>query len=284
MVACTSFSNPSFSQSTGYTGDELIVGYYGGPDAKSLGVLGQHTIEELTPLIQAKADEYDKINGDQQVIPTYHLIYGLATGDPGRKKDYLLPLSEAKLMKYINAAEDNGFLVIIDTQLGAETPVEAITPVLKYLKYNSVHLAVDPEFEVNGLNIPPGRKIGHISGEDVNLVQSAMINYMDKNGISGKKILMVHSFTEGMVTDKETIKLHDQIDLIMNLDGHGSPALKIKVYNSLYTARSASRVSGGFKLFFLEDKPSMMTPAQSLGQESVDGHKLAEIPRYINYQ
>jgi len=133
VVACTSFSNPSFSQSTGYTGDELIVGYYGGPDAKSLGVLGQHTIEELTPLIQAKADEYDKINGDQQVIPTYHLIYGLATGDPGRKKDYLLPLSEAKLMKYINAAEDNGFLVIIDTQLGAETPVEAITPVLKYL-------------------------------------------------------------------------------------------------------------------------------------------------------
>ena len=109
-------------------------------------------------------------------------------------------------------------------------------------------------------------------------------DYMDKNGISGKKILMVHSFTEGMVTDKETIKLHDQIDLIMNLDGHGSPALKIKVYNSLYTARSASRVSGGFKLFFLEDKPSMMTPAQSLGQESVDGHKLAEIPRYINYQ
>jgi hypothetical protein len=50
------------------------------------------------------------------------LIYGLATGDPGRKKDYLLPLSEAKLMKYINAAQKNGFLVIIDTQLGAETP------------------------------------------------------------------------------------------------------------------------------------------------------------------
>ena len=284
ILVSTFFSNPAFSQQTGYTGDELMVGYYGRPDAKSLGVLGQHTIEELTPLIQAKADEYDKINGDQQVIPTYHLIYGLATGDPGRRKDYLLPLSEAKLMKYINAAEDNGFLVIIDTQLGAETPVEAITPVLKYLKYNSVHLAVDPEFEVNNLDIPPGRKIGHISGDDVNQVQSAMIDFMNENGISGKKILMVHSFTEGMVTDKDTIKLNDQIDLIMNLDGHGSPALKIKVYNSLYTARAASRVAGGFKLFFQEDKPSMMTPAQSLGQESVNGHKLAEVPRYINYQ
>jgi len=284
ILGLTLFPVASFSQQAAYSGDELIVGYYGRPNAKSLGVLGQYSIEELTPLIQAKADEYDKINGDQKTLTAYHLIYGLATGDPGRKKDYLLPLSEAKLMKYINAAEENGFLVIIDTQLGAQTPIEAVTPVLKYLKYNSVHLAVDPEFEVNGLDIPPGRKIGHITGEDVNQVQSAMIGFMNENGIRGKKILMVHSFTEGMVTDKDTIKLNDKIDLLMNLDGHGSPALKIKVYNSLYTARSASRVSGGFKLFFLEDKPSMMTPAQSLGLESVDGHKLAETPRYINYQ
>ncbi|MDH3903948.1 MAG: hypothetical protein OEU84_03345 [Xanthomonadales bacterium] len=130
MLAPTLFSSPSFAQQAAYSGDELIVGYYGRPDAKSLGVLGQYSIEDLTPIIQAKADEYDKINGDQSVIPAYHLIYGLATGDPGRKKDYLLPLSETKLMKYINAAQKNGFLVIIDTQLGAETPLEAVKPVL----------------------------------------------------------------------------------------------------------------------------------------------------------
>ena len=198
MLVLALFSSPIFSEHTAYSGEELIVGYYGRPDAKSLGVLGQYSIEDLTPLIQAKADEYDKINGDQSVIPAYHLIYGLATGDPGRKKDYLLPLSETKLMKYINAAQENGFLVIIDTQLGAETPLEAVTPVLKYLKYDSVHLAVDPEFEVNDLDIPPGRKIGHISGEQVNQVQSAMADYMNENDISGKKILMVHSFTQGM--------------------------------------------------------------------------------------
>ena len=284
MLVTALFSSPSFSQQTAYSGEELIVGYYGRPDAKSLGVLGQYSIEDLTPLIQAKADEYDKINGDQSVIPAYHLIYGLATGDPGRKKDYLLPLSETKLMKYINAAQENGFLVIIDTQLGAETPLEAITPVLKYLKYDSVHLAVDPEFEVNGLDIRPGKVIGHITGEQVNQVQAAMLDYMSENNISGKKILMVHSFTQGMVTDKDKIELNDKIDLIMNLDGHGSPALKIKVYNSLYTARSASRVSGGFKLFFQEDKPAMMTPSQALGLESVGGKKLAEKPTYINYQ
>lgn len=278
------FSSPTFSQQTGWTGEELIVGYYGRPNSKALGVLGQYTIEELTPLIQAKADEYDKINGDQTVIPVYHLIYGLATSEPGRNKNYLLPLSEDKLIKYINAAQKNGFLVIIDTQLGTETPLEAVKPILKYLNYENVHLAVDPEFEVNSLDIPPGKKIGHISGEQVNELQSAMLDYMNENDISGRKILIVHSFTEGMVTNKEKVKLNDKIDLIMNLDGHGSPALKINVYNGLYTARIASKIPGGFKLFFQEDKPSIMTPSQALGLESVDGKKLAETPTYINYQ
>jgi len=122
------------------------------------------------------------------------------------------------------------------------------------------------------------------SGEQVNQVQSAMLDYMNENNSNSKKILMVHSFTEGMVTDKDKIELNDQIDLIMNLDGHGSPALKTKVYYDLYTARVASRIPGGFKLFFQEDKPSMMTPSQALGLESVDGKKLAEKPTYINYQ
>jgi hypothetical protein len=36
--------------------------------------------------------------------------------------------------------------------------------------------------------------------------------------------------------------------------------------------------------FFLEDKPSMMTPKQVLGMESVGNTKIKEPPKYINYQ
>ena len=75
-------------------------------------------------------------------------------------------------MEYINAAQSNGFAVIIDLQLGGLTPVEAVKPVLKYLKYDNVHLAIDPEFEVNSLDVRPGKVIGHISGEQINQVPS----------------------------------------------------------------------------------------------------------------
>ena len=42
--------------------------------------------------------------------------------------------------------------------------------------------------------------------------------------------------------------------------------------------------AGGFKLFFNEDKLSLMTPKQVLGLESVDGAKINKAPKFINYE
>ena len=187
-------------------------------------------------------------------------------------------------MPYINAAQKHGFAVFIDTQLGKMTPLEAIKPVLKYLKYKNVHLAIDPEFEVKNLNVRPGKKIGHISGQQVNQVQAAMTDYMKKNGITEKKILVVHMFRHTMLSNKSALKSYNNIDLIFNLDGHGSPRLKVDIYNGIYKHRTANKVAGGFKLFFDEDKPRLMTPKQVLGLESVSGVKIKEMPKFINYQ
>ncbi|MCD6387839.1 MAG: hypothetical protein J7L69_00405 [Desulfobulbaceae bacterium] len=285
FIAVSFVSNPSLARQQLPSGDELIVGYYGRPGAASLGVLGQYTIEELIPKIKAKADEYDQITENKKVTPAFHLIYGLASSDPGRKKDYILPLSDKKLMEYINAAQDKGFAVIIDLQLGSLTPAEAVKPVLKYLKYNNVHLAIDPEFEVKGLDVRPGKVVGHISGEEINQVQAAMTDYLKENGINENKILIVHMFRKSMVVEGEdAVNKYDKIDLIMNLDGHGSPKLKVDIYNNLYTADISSQIAGGFKLFFNEDKPSMLTPKQVLGIEPVGKTRIKEPPKYINYQ
>lgn len=261
-----------------------IVAYYGRPGVASLGVLGQNTLEALIPKVKAKAAEYVQITGNQNVIPAFEIIYGLATIEPGRKKDYIIPLSNKKLMKYINAANSNGFAVFIDLQLGKMTPIEAVKPVLKYLKYNNVHLALDPEFKVYGLGVRPGKVIGHITGKDINQVQAAMTDYLNKNGIKEKKILVVHMFRGSMVKDKKSIKNYEKINLIMNLDGHGSPKLKVSIYNNLYTADMSAKMASGFKLFFRKDKPFVMTPKQVLGMESVAGTRIKKAPKYINYQ
>ncbi len=266
------------------TKNELIVAYYGRPGVKSLGVLGQHSLESIIPIIKSKANAYKKASGNQNVVPAFDIIYGLAAADPGRSGNYLISLSSKKLMPYINASKKHGFATFIDTQLGKMTPLQAVQPILKYLQYENVHLAIDPEFEVHGLDLRPGKIIGHVTGHQINQVQAAMTDYLNKNGIKEKKILLVHMFRHTMVTNKDDLKTYDQIDLVFNLDGHGSPRLKVDIYNNIYKKRIAHEVAGGFKLFFDEDKPRLMTPKQVLGLEAVNGVKMKEMPKFINYQ
>ncbi len=263
---------------------EIIVAYYGRPGVSSLGVLGQHSPQELAVLVKKKAAEYAAITKNTKVIPAFDIIYDMAAGAPGPDGSYTIGLSHEKIEPYIQMAENEGFMVFLEMQLGNSSPLSSIKKVLKYLKYKNVHLAIDPEFEVLGLGKAPGKVIGHIMGEDVNQVQNAMSEYMKANGITENKKLIVHMFTHKMVQNKAAVRNYPGIDLIMNLDGHGSPQLKVNTYNGLYTDAAHAKVDGGFKLFFQEDKPRMMTPKQVLGMESVDGVRIKHMPRLVNYQ
>ncbi len=263
--------------------NEMIVAYYGRPGVASMGVLGQYSVDDLVPVVKAKAHDYGKIMKGTTMIPAFDVIFDMASMDPGPRGDYIVSMSEEKIMTYINKAEEEGFYVFIDLQLGKNTPLQSVKRVLKYLKYKSVHIAIDPEFEVKGLNVRPGKVIGQIDGSDVNQVQEAMADYLKQNNIKEEKYLVVHQFRHKMVENKSEVKFYDGINLIMNLDGHGPPSTKINIYNSLYNNTTAGLISGGFKLFFKEDHP-MMTPREALGFESVNGLRIRDMPRYINYQ
>ena len=262
----------------------MIVALYGRPNVKTLGTLGQQPLAQTIEKAKAKAKLYEEAWGSgKHVTPGFDLIYEMATSSPGKDGKYVITLSEKVLQKYIAAAQENGIAVFIDVQLGKKTPAQAVKPLLKYLKYDNVHIAVDPEFSVDDLSVRPGKKIGSITGPQINEVQDMMRDYIKANGIKNDKILLVHMFTEHMVVQKKAIRYTDRVHLVMHLDGHGSPALKIKIYNSLYTEARAAKVVGGFKVFYKQDKP-MMTPRQVLGLEPVGKSRVRDMPRVITYQ
>ncbi len=270
---------------TAFSDNGFVVAYYGRPGVPALGVLGQHSPEELGDIIKAKANEYSEALGGAKVTPGFDIIFDLASSAPGPNGDYIIHLSEDKLEPYLQLAEEQGFLVFLDMQLGKLTPAEAVRPVLKYLKHPNVHLAIDPEFEVKGLNVAPGKRIGQINGPEINAAMDEVSAYIRDNQLNDK-ILIVHMFRHKMVEDKSAVQFreHDNIQLVMNLDGHGSPHLKVDIYNAIYNSRVPEDIVGGFKLFFKEDKPRMMTPKEVLGQESVDGVQVKKMPRYIDFQ
>ena len=262
----------------------MIVALYGRPHSKALGTLGHQSLAKSIQMAKAKAKVYEKAWGSgKHVTPGFDLIYEMATASPGANGKYVITLNHKVLLEYITEAQKNGVVVFIDVQLGKKSPAQAVKPLLKYLQYNNVHIAVDPEFSVDNLHVRPGKKIGSITGQQINEVQHMMRDYIKANGINDDKILLIHMFTQHMVTNKKVIKYTDRVHLAMHLDGHGTPALKIKTYNGLYTDARAGLVVGGFKVFYKQDKPRM-TPKQVLGLEKVSNKRVKDMPKIITYQ
>ena len=277
-------TNNTFANNQTVVKQEIMVGYYGRPNIKSLGILGQNSIDDLIVKMRDVVSTYNVIEGIS-AKPTFHIIYDLATLEAGRDGDFIKPLGNDKLMEYIEVAQREDFAVIIDLQLGANKPVDSIKKVLKYLKYDNVHLAIDPEFKVpSDGRFAPGRFIGHVYGKDVNQIQKAMDDYIKENGITTKRTLIVHMFTKRMLRKKQDVKNFENVNLVYNIDGHGMRGAKMKIYNSLYKEESQRVAKSGFKIFYKNDKKPLLTPRQILGIDNMGPLKLNSMPVYINYQ
>ncbi len=257
--------------------------YYGRPNVDVMGILGEFSIEELIPRMREQADAYDEANGPELgVMPAFHLVYGMATKAPGDDESFLSYLSDEMVMSYIEAAQRENIGVILDVQIGALEPVDAVARAFKWLEYPNVHLAMDPEFAMSHPEQErPGLPIGFVTADEVDAVQHAMRDYMRDNQIGGRRILIVHQFLLSMIQEKETLDRVYKIDLTILADGWGGPPGKVGKYNSFM---SDDLKFTGLKLFYRWDVP-LMTEGEVLG---LDRHPdvafIGVTPNMIIYQ
>ena len=260
--------------------------YYGRPNVPIMGILGEYPIEELVPLLREEANAYDRANGDGlAVMPAFHLVYGMATKAPGEDNSHLGFMAEVEVMAYIEAAEAEGWGVILDVQIGALAPTEAITPALAFLKYPNVHLAIDPEFAmVHPGQSVPGNPIGYVTAEQVNEVQAVIDAYLAAERLPAPRILLVHQFQSSMIVEPEKLdkSTHERVALTLSVDGWGGPWGKISKYNSFVTSDSPY---SAFKLFYQWDEP-LLTPHEVLGNQPYRGSDffMDVTPNLIIYQ
>jgi len=217
-----------------------ILAFYGKPDSRSMGILGEYSKEDLASLLQGYAKLYDDQNGPDGVVTAFYLIYG--TCWPGGEIGYL---KDSVVQDYIDFARDRGMLVFVDHQIGKYPVSEAMDKLLPWLKYPNVHIALDPEWRT----LAPMQEIGSISAEEVNAAQAEMSEYMNTHGIPGEKMLVVHQFQDRMISGRERVRAdYEGVLLVHTADGFGSPALKRASYS--YNAKATQIPLKGFKLFF----------------------------------
>jgi hypothetical protein len=253
-----------------------VVAYYGNLYSKKMGILGELPPNEMLARLHQEVLNWQRADPSTPVQPALHYIAVVASGDPGKDKMYRhrMPFKQIDTILYL--AKKAHAIVFLDIQVSLSN-IHAELPLLeKYIEMPQVNIGMDPEFSMKDGTLP-GKKIGTFDAADINYVSEYLSKVVDKYHLP-PKILIVHRFTKKMVTNYKNIKLHKEIQLVMNMDGWGEPDLKTGTYRNFIYPEPVQFT--GFKLFYKNDikKPPhhMLTPQEVL--------KYKPYPIYIQYQ
>lgn len=252
-----------------------IVAYYGNFYSAQMGVLGQYPPEQMLEKLNTEIKEWEKADTLTPVVPAIHYIAVTAQRNPGIDGKYRLRMPHTQIDKAIELASQVNGIVFLDIQVGLSTLQQEIPVLKKYLLMPQVHLGIDPEYAMkNGQ--PPGSNIGTFDAADINYAAEYLAVLVNENNLP-PKILVVHRFTNAMLTNYKLIKTRKEVQFVINMDGFGFPAKKKNTYyRSIYKEPVQF---AGFKLFYSSDTKQvkqLMTPPEIL--------RLKPQPIYIQYQ
>jgi len=248
----------------------MLVGLYGTPLGRGLGILGTVSPTETVTLAREQATAYQTLLTDTTVIPFFHMVVTIADAYPGEDGDYNHRVPTATIQLWIDVARANGLLAVLDIQPAhSPLPVE-LDYVAPFVRQRGVHLALDPEFTMPAGAVP-GERLGSMDGDSVNLAQAWLTERAWEAG--ERKLLIIHQFDDRMFADKDRIQPYASVELIWDADGFGGPPAKIA--DHLQYAEEPGFEYSGFKLFYGYDVP-LMTPADVL--------RLQPRPVFVVYQ
>ena len=252
---------PAVRQSSLLPGSQ-IISYYGNPATAAMGILGAADPETIASQLEQQAARYDQLNGPIDVVPALHLVYAVAQRHPTDNGLYLQYADDADVRRYLRVTQERGMLLFLDLQIGRSSAEAELEKILPYLRYPNVHVAIDPEFAV-GSNEVPGVDLGSLQGADIDRVQAALQELVEKERLP-PKLLIVHQFVDSMVVNGEAIQRYPDVELIVDMDGFGPAAVKRVKYQQ-YAARSYA-AHAAIKLF-LEHDPDLMSEEDVLSLE-----------------
>ncbi len=269
-TAATGVQLPGGGQT--FAPDKLYVALYGYPGAPVLGLLGEQDLDKSVVRARKMAEPYRKLTSET-VIPAFEIITTVAIGSPAPDNSYSRQADPELVRPWIERAQAEGLYVILDLQPGRANMLDQAKNYQTLLKYPNVGLAVDPEWKLLPNQLPM-KQIGQANVAEINSVADWLATFTRENKLP-QKAFVVHQFQTRMIVGRENLHTdHDELSVIIHVDGSGAPGDKYTTYRQI-TTRPPANVSWGWKNFIDEDHP-MLSPQQTM---QVSPH-----PTMISYQ
>lgn len=253
-----------------------IVAYYGNFYSTGMGVLGQYAPDTVVEMLNAEVAAWTAADPTTPVVPAIDYIAVTAQYGPGADGMYRARMPDSQIDKAIALAERVNGIVILEVQPGLSDALTEAKELEPYLSLPQVHLAIDPEFAMNGRGLP-GRVVGTVDATEMNAVVEYLSALVRDNALP-PKVLVIHRYTRPMVTNAEDIAPSAEVQVVMDMDGWGPPSQKIASYEAYIEPYPVQFT--GFKLFYHNDSlrvgSRLLTPAEILD--------LMPQPSFIQYQ
>ena len=253
-----------------------IVAYYGNFYSTGMGVLGEYPPDQMLAMLASTTASWATADPTKPVIPAIDYIAVTAQASPGADGKYRARMPDDQIQKAIALAGEAHGIVILDVQVGKSTLQSELPLLAPYFALPQVELAIDPEFSIKD-NSRPGLEIGTMDATDINFAANYLASLVKQYNLP-PKILVVHRFTEDMVTNYKNIMPLPEVQIVMDMDGFGSQAKKFGTYTYVIAPEPVEFT--GFKLFYKNDNApgtgGMLSPQQVLS--------LTPSPVFIQYQ
>jgi len=253
-----------------------ILAYYGNFYSKKMGILGEYEPDEVLRRLEAEKLNWEAADKNTPVQLAIEYIAMVAQADGGADGMYRAMMPDTEIEKAYEMAQKAGAILILDIQPGL-SPIEKELPKFKkYLIRPDVHLAIDPEFSMKSGD-KPGSVIGTVDARDVNYMIDYMSEIVKENKLP-PKVLLVHRFTQNMVTNSDAINPTPEVQVVVVMDGWGSKDLKRGTYSHIIEPEPVQFT--GLKIFYKND---LKSPSTGIFKPS-EVLELNPKPIYIQYQ
>ncbi len=252
-----------------------VVAFYGNFYSAQMGILGQYSSERVIEKLKEEVTHWKLADSTVKVIPAIHYIAVTAQRDSGIDHMYRLRMPSDQINRAVEMAKKIDGLVFLDIQPGLSSLQLELPKLKRYLSLPNVHLAIDPEYAIKTDSLMT-KVIGTLDAADINFASKFLAILVTLYNLP-PKILVVHRFTKNMLTNSKNIVLRPEVQVVIHMDGFGSPAKKMNSYRRFIYSEPVQFT--GFKLFYKNDVDSgfpLMTPDQIL--------RLVPKPVYIQYQ
>ena len=253
-----------------------IIAYYGNFYSTRMGILGEFASSTVLAQLRETAAAWEAADPATPVVPAIHYIAMVAQADPRADGMYRAVMPDEHIQRAYDMTKEIDGIMFLDLQVGLSTIERELPQFRAWMSKPEMHLGIDPEFSMKSGN-KPGTVIGTFDATDINFTIDWMSEIVREYQLP-PKVLVIHRFTQNMVTNYQNIKPTPEVQVVIHMDGWGSQQLKRNTYATVVEPEPVQ--FAGLKIFYKNDlKPpstGIFTPTEAL--------RLDPQPVYIQYQ